>query len=46
MSKEDIKELVTIVGGILGLLVIGICLAIVIAIPTAAIVWIIEAIKG
>lgn len=47
MNKEDIKELVTIVGATLGLLVIfGICVAIVIGIPATAIVWIIEAIKG
>ncbi len=47
MKLEDIKGLGVIVGACLGLLAaFGICVAIVIGIPAAAIVWIIETIQG
>lgn len=47
MKQEDIKELGVIVGACLGMLIVfGICVAIVIGIPAAAIVWIIETIQG
>ena len=46
MDWEQIKDDAKIIGFILGLIaIIGICISIVIGIPTAAIVWIIEAIK-
>lgn len=47
MKLEDIKELVIILGSILGFIVVYvILLAALFGIPAAAIVWIIETIKG
>jgi len=47
MDWKEIKETMLIVGCVVGMLVaFGICLALIVGIPTAAIVWIIEVIKS
>ena len=47
MNLQDIKDTAVIIGCVAGgLVVLGVCIALVFGIPTAAIVWIIEAIQS